>query len=195
MNVLIGEEDELGSFIFRTTGHNSIRTLAARLRYFHAISGGKLATLPMELKLRGKSTAQSHRAPIYYVDLTNRAGSTLDQTIAQAKELHEARLVAGMDQAALDEAASLLAAAKFPVILAGGGVILSAGTMGSPKVLMLSGIGPADELARHGIRAIPVQTRLPELTISAITRKGALPTPAAGKFLAAVRLAARSLQH
>ena len=51
------------------------------------------------------------------------------------------------------------------------------------------------ELARHGIRAIPVQTRLPELTISAITRKGALPTPAAGKFLAAVRLAARSLQH
>lgn len=51
------------------------------------------------------------------------------------------------------------------------------------------------ELARHVIRAIPVQTRLPELTISAITRKGALPTPAAGKFLAAVRLAARSLQH
>ena len=99
--------DELGSFVFRTTGFNSIRTLLARLHYFHAVSGGLLATLPLELRLRGKSTTMSHRAPIYYVDLTNRAGSTLDQTIAQAKELHEARLVAGMDQAALDEAARL----------------------------------------------------------------------------------------
>ncbi|WP_348719753.1 hydrolase or metal-binding protein, partial [uncultured Alcanivorax sp.] len=70
--VRIGEEDELGCFVFRTTGYNSIRTLAARLRYFHAISGGNLATLPLELKLRGKSTTQSHRAPIYYVDLTLR---------------------------------------------------------------------------------------------------------------------------
>ncbi len=70
--VRIGEEDELGCFMFRTTGYNSIRTLAARLRYFHAISGGNLATLPLELRLRGKSTAQSHRAPIYYVDLTRR---------------------------------------------------------------------------------------------------------------------------
>lgn len=99
--------DELGSFVFRTTGFNSIRTLLARLHYFHAVSGGLLATLPLELRLRGKSTTMSHRAPIYYVDLTNRAGSTLAQAIAQAKELHEARLVAGMDQAALDEAARL----------------------------------------------------------------------------------------
>ena len=30
--VRIGEEDELGCFVFRTTGYNSIRTLAARLR-------------------------------------------------------------------------------------------------------------------------------------------------------------------
>ena len=87
--------------------YNSIRTLLARLHYFHAVSGGLLATLPLELRLRGKSTAMSHRAPIYYVDLTTRTGSTLVQTIAQAKELHEARLVAGMDQAALDEAARL----------------------------------------------------------------------------------------
>lgn len=44
-------EDELGSFIFRTTGFNSIRTLSARLRYFQAISGGMLSTLPLELRL------------------------------------------------------------------------------------------------------------------------------------------------
>src|SRR5690606_32344236 len=33
LTVRIGEEDELGTFIFRTTGFNSIRTLAARLHY------------------------------------------------------------------------------------------------------------------------------------------------------------------
>jgi hypothetical protein len=105
LNVLIGEEDELGSFIFRTTGHNSIRTLAARLKYFHAISGGKLATLPMELKLRGKSTTQSHRAPIYYVDLTVRAGMGMAEAVTEARRLDEARNAAGIDQQGLDEAA------------------------------------------------------------------------------------------
>lgn len=33
-------------------------------------------------------------------------------------------------------------------------VIVSAGTIGSPKVLMLSGIGPAEELQRHGIEVL-----------------------------------------
>jgi hypothetical protein len=63
MNVRIGDEDELGSFIFRTTGFNSIRTLATRLKYFEAVSGGLLAALPLDLRLRGKSTTQSHRGP------------------------------------------------------------------------------------------------------------------------------------
>jgi hypothetical protein len=107
LNVLIGDEDELGSFIFRTTGHNSIRTLAARLKYFHAISGGRLATLPMELKLRGKSTTQSHRAPIYYVDLTIRTGMGMAEAVTEARRLDEARQAAGIDQSGLDDAARL----------------------------------------------------------------------------------------
>lgn len=105
LNVRVGEEDELGSFIFRTTGFNSIRTLAARLRYFYALSGGHLSALPLELRLRGKSTTQSHRAPIFYVDLTVRTGSTLGQALEAAKAEVEARQAAGFDQAALDEAA------------------------------------------------------------------------------------------
>lgn len=35
-------------------------------------------------------------------------------------------------------------------------VILSAGAFGSPQLLMLSGIGPAEELSKHGIRPVHV---------------------------------------
>lgn len=107
LNVIVGDEDEMGSFIFRTTSYNSIRTLAARLHYFGAVTGGLLACLPLELKLRGKSTTQSYRSAIYYVDLGVRAGSTLEAAIADAREMDDRRRTAGFDQAALDEAARL----------------------------------------------------------------------------------------
>ncbi|WP_367189898.1 hydrolase or metal-binding protein [Burkholderia sp. Ed8] len=107
LNVVIGDEDELGSFIFRTTSFNSIRTLSARLRYFSAASGGLLATMPLELKLRGKSTTQSYRSAIYYVDLVIQSGFTLEEAIARARELDNQRKASGFDQAALDVAAQL----------------------------------------------------------------------------------------
>ncbi len=87
LNVVIGDEDELGAFIFRTTSFNSIRTLAARLRYFSAVSGGLLATMPLELKLRGKSTTQSYRSAVFYVDIVARSGMALEEAIARAWEL------------------------------------------------------------------------------------------------------------
>lgn len=105
LNVSIGDSDELGSFVFRTTGFNSIRTLAARLHYFAAVSGGHLACMPLELKLRGKSTTQSHRSAIYYADLVVRSGLSLNAAIGQAKDLAAERLAAGFDQMALDSAA------------------------------------------------------------------------------------------
>jgi hypothetical protein len=105
LNVLIGDEDEMGSFIFRTTSYNSIRTLAARLHYFAAVSGNLLACLPLRLILRGKSTTQSHRSAIYYVDLGVRSGSSLEAAITEARELDGRRRAAGLDQAALDAAA------------------------------------------------------------------------------------------
>jgi len=87
LNVQIeGQEDDLGSFMFRTTGYNSIRTLAARLQYLNAISGGRARYLPLSLKLRAKSTTQSHRAPVYYVDITMRDGINTQQALTQAKE-------------------------------------------------------------------------------------------------------------
>lgn len=105
LHVVLGEEDELGSFVFRTTGFNSIRTLAARLRYYQAVSNDLLACLPLALKLRGKSTTQSHRAPIYYVDLTIREGLSLADAIDAARKLDGHRKETGFDQQALDEAA------------------------------------------------------------------------------------------
>lgn len=101
----IGDDEDIGSFVFRTTSYNSIRTLTARLRYYHALSGGLLATLPLTLRLRGKSTAQSYGTPIYYVDLTLRDDTTLAEGIAEARQLAHSRTEQGIDQAALDAAA------------------------------------------------------------------------------------------
>ncbi|MDH1696071.1 hydrolase or metal-binding protein [Pseudomonas sp. GD03766] len=105
LNVVIGDDDPLGTFVFRTTGFNSIRTLAARLQYFRAISSDRLACLPLELRLRGKSTRQSHGTPIFYVDITVRSGMAMEETLQAARQLEESRQAAGFDQAALDAAA------------------------------------------------------------------------------------------
>ena len=77
------------------------------LNYFSAVSGDLLACLPLELKLRGKSTAQSFGRPVYYVDLVVRSGITLEEAIVQASETDVRRKACGFDQAALDEAARL----------------------------------------------------------------------------------------
>ena len=105
LHVNLGEADEFGTFIFRTTGFNSIRTLAARLNYYHAASGGLLSCLPLQLTLRGKSTTQSYRQPVYYVDLTLREGVDLKTAIQTAKEIDQQGKQAGFDQAALDQIA------------------------------------------------------------------------------------------
>ena len=105
LHVNLDDSDEFGTFIFRTTGFNSIRTLAARLSYYHAASNGLLSCLPLQLILRGKSTTQSYRQPVYYVDLTLREGISLNEAIIQAKQIDEQSKQAGFYQEALDFAA------------------------------------------------------------------------------------------
>ena len=86
LNVQVdGQNDELGTFMFRTTGYNSVRTLAARLQYFEAVSGGNTRHLQLLLKLRAKSTTQSYRAPVFYVDLTLRDDDTLAEAVCFAR--------------------------------------------------------------------------------------------------------------
>lgn len=103
--VNLSEDDELGTFVFRTTGFNSIRTLAARLSYFAAVSGNKLSCLPLQLTIRGKSTTQSYRTPIYFVDLTLRDGMTLKDAVIEANAIDTDLFDYGFDQAALELAA------------------------------------------------------------------------------------------
>ncbi len=97
LHVNLDESDEFGTFIFRTTGFNSIRTLAARLSYYHAASNGLLSCLPLQLTLRGKSTTQSYRQPVYYVDLTLK--EVLDQMarLGFANAKFEMDIEKGMD--------------------------------------------------------------------------------------------------
>lgn len=103
--VSLDESDELGTFIFRTTGFNSIRTLAARLRYYSSASGDLLSCLPLQLTLRGKSTTQSYRTPVYYADLTLRDRGHLQEAIQTAKEIDQKSKLCGFNQAALDQMA------------------------------------------------------------------------------------------
>jgi len=105
LHVNLDESDELGTFIFRTTGFNSIRTLAARLSYYHAASNGLLSCLPLQLTLRGKSTTQSYRTPVYYVDLTLRDGINIQQAIQIAKDIDQQSKQDGFNQHALDQIA------------------------------------------------------------------------------------------
>ena len=105
LHVNLDESDEFGTFIFRTTGFNSIRTLAARLSYYHAASNGLLSCLPLQLILRGKSTTQSYRQPVYYVDLTLREGVDLQSAIHTAREIDQQSKQTGFNQEALDQMA------------------------------------------------------------------------------------------
>lgn len=105
LTVQIDDGENTDSFIFRTTGFNSIRTLFARLHYFSALSNNKLACLPLELRLRGKSTRMSHGTAIFYADITLRSDMSMEEALIAANALHEQRVAAGFNQEALDAAA------------------------------------------------------------------------------------------
>lgn len=106
LNVQIeGQDDDLGSFIFRTTGYNSVRTLAARLEYLNAISGGNAKQLPLMLRLRAKSTTLSRGTPVYYADLTLRDGDSLTEAVCFARAEAIRQGEAGIETDQLEEAA------------------------------------------------------------------------------------------
>lgn len=71
------------------------------------MSGGHTRYLPLTLRLRAKSTTQSYRTPVYYVDLTLREETNLTEAVRQAQEAAQRDQEAGlaidqMEQAARD---------------------------------------------------------------------------------------------
>lgn len=57
------------TFILRTGGFNTSRTLEAKLTSFAALFGGNLIGVPFALKLRSKTTAMSKQSIFHYVDI------------------------------------------------------------------------------------------------------------------------------
>lgn len=102
LNVQIdGQDDPFSTFIFRTSGWNSIRVLRQKLEDMHGAFDGKLAGLPLKLVMRGKSTQLSYNTPFFYLDLVVRESSVKDAVAAR----DEWRDASGINYAALDAAA------------------------------------------------------------------------------------------
>lgn len=57
------------------------------------------------ITLRGKSTTQSYRQPVYCVDLTLKDGVNLHKAIQMEKDIDSQSKATGVNQSSLDEAA------------------------------------------------------------------------------------------
>ncbi len=98
-----GQDDELGTFMYRTVGWNSLRTLQSKLTYLHGLSNGKLAGLPLELVIRGKSSQQSMGSTFFYLDLVVRSGYSLPKAVKEAIEFQKEWEEAGISRDAFEE--------------------------------------------------------------------------------------------
>ena len=101
-----GQGNDLGVFVLRSTGYNSLDRLATQLGQLSGLSKGKIAGMQLNMVIRGKSTQQSMRTAIYHVDLEPRNDKTLIDTVIQArdyqKQLKENNLsLKGMENALL----------------------------------------------------------------------------------------------
>ena len=99
-----GQEDELGVFILRTTGHNSLNYLGSRLGQLSGLTGGRLAGMPMMLVMETKTSTQSYREPFQFADLVTRPGMRLFDAVKQAREYQQAMVDMGLSLEGMEEA-------------------------------------------------------------------------------------------
>ena len=98
-----GQDDELGNFVLRTTSWNSLQRLASRLNELYALTGGRIAGMPMMLTMNDKTSKASMYEPFQFVDLVPRPGSSLIKAIGEAVAFQEAYEDAGLNLEALEE--------------------------------------------------------------------------------------------
>ncbi|WP_420851692.1 hypothetical protein [Propionivibrio soli] len=95
----------MARFLFLTTGFNPIRTLAARLQYFEAASGGQTRYLLPVLKLRAKSTTPSYSHRCITSICVRATGSCWTRRSVRPKRRRRRGPGAGVDLPALEHAA------------------------------------------------------------------------------------------
>lgn len=99
-----GQGDDLGVFVFRTTGFNSVRTLTARMDYLRSLTNNRLAGIPLTLRLRAKTSSNSYRSVVYFVDIVPRDNMPLIQAINEMKAARDAWAEAGLSRDAFEAA-------------------------------------------------------------------------------------------
>ncbi len=92
--------DAFSSFILRTRGYNSAKTIRQKLEMAAALFNNNLLGLPFVLKLRKKSTPISYNTPFYYVDLVLACSVMEGAQISKARA--EALAAAGLNQEAFE---------------------------------------------------------------------------------------------
>lgn len=93
--------DPLSSFILRSAGFNTARTIRAKLTALAAMLGGKLTGVPLQMRLRQKSSTGSCHSIFYYVDIV--PATDLISCAQLAKKYAEDMANAGLNQQAFEE--------------------------------------------------------------------------------------------
>lgn len=99
-----GQSDPLGVFALRTASHNSLDYLAGHLLRLHGLTQGKLAGMPLMLKLVPKTTAQSMWSTIYFANLELRPGHSLIDALRETNQYQGALEQAGLSQERMEAA-------------------------------------------------------------------------------------------
>lgn len=183
LNVQIdGQDDPFSTFIFRTSGVNSIRVLRQKLQAMYGAFNGKLAGVPLSLTIRGRSSRMSFGTAFFVADLVLRDGYSIANTIEEGRAYREELKNAGFNQGWMEKEAlkclkngrfeeSEEDSLEFEEFLLGDD---SQPASDQPAPFQKKGHGTVMQFENAGLAALSnVVDELPSVAAPAITRIGA----------------------